>query len=115
MFIGHIDEIEKKELDSPELKGVTQQVPIGPEQGWEDYVMRVFTLQAGGHTPKHSHPWPHINYVLKGEGVLHHEGEETPIRAGSVAYLPGGTNHQFVNKSEGELSFICIVPKEGAS
>ena len=75
--------------------------------------MRVFTVQPGGHTPKHEHPWPHINYVLKGEGVLHHDGVQTPVRAGSVAYLPGGTHHQFVNNSDTELSFICIVPREG--
>lgn len=115
MFVGHIEEIEKKELNAPELEGVSKQVPIGPEQGWDDHVMRVFTVQAGGHTPKHDHPWPHINYVIKGEGVLNHDGEQTPIRAGSVAFVPGGTTHQFVNNSDAELSFICIVPKEGES
>ncbi len=113
MYIGHIDHIEGKELESPELEGVSKQVAIGPEEGWEDHVMRVFTVQPGGHTPKHSHPWPHINYVVKGEGTLQHDGEETAISAGSVAYVPGGTEHQFVNDSGGELAFICIVPKEG--
>lgn len=113
MFVGHIDEIEKTKLESPQLKGVTKQVPVGPDQGWEDHVMRVFTVEAGGHTPKHAHDWPHINYVLEGEGVLHHNGKESHIRAGSVAYVPGGTEHQFVNNSSEKLSFICIVPKEG--
>jgi len=113
MFVGHIDDIEKKEIRSPELKDVFKQAPIGPDQGWQDHVMRVFSLKAGGHTPKHSHPWPHINYVLKGKGFLHHGGEETPIRSGSVAYVPEGVEHQFVNNSEDELSFICIVPREG--
>jgi quercetin dioxygenase-like cupin family protein len=113
MFRGHIDDIEKRKLAAPGLEGVWKQAPIGPKEGWEDHVMRVFTVEAGGHTPKHAHPWPHINYVLKGNGILHHDGERTAIRAGSVAYLPGGTEHQFVNDSDAELVFICIVPKEG--
>ena len=113
MFVGHIDEIEKKQLSSSELKGVSKQVPLGPEQGWEDHVMRVFTVQAGGHTPKHQHPWPHINYVIRGKGTLYHDGAATAIRAGSVAYMPGGTEHQFVNDSDSDLAFICIVPEEG--
>lgn len=112
MFLSHIDEIDKMKLDSTELEGVWKQVPIGPEQGWEDHVMRVFTVEAGGHTPKHDHPWPHINYVVQGRGKLFHDGEETEIRAGSVAYLPGGTEHQFVNDSQEDLAFICIVPRE---
>ncbi len=113
MFVGHIEDIEKTEINSPELKGVLKQAPIGSEQGWEDHVMRIFTLKAGGYTPKHTHPWPHINYVLKGTGSLYRGDGFTPIRAGSVAYIPNGVEHQFVNDSGDELSFICIVPKEG--
>lgn len=113
MFVGHIDDIEKKEINSPELKGVLKQLAIGPEQGWEDHAMRIFTLKPGGHTPRHNHHWPHINYILKGKGTLYHGGQETQIRAGSIAYLPNGLEHQFVNNSEQDLTFICIVPKEG--
>lgn len=52
MFVSHRDEIEKKNI----AEKVIKQVLIGPEQGWEDYVMRMFTLEKEGKAPHHSHP-----------------------------------------------------------
>jgi quercetin dioxygenase-like cupin family protein len=113
MFVDHIDNIAGVKIESAEAKGITKQVPIGPEQGWEDHVMRVFTVEPGGHTPHHSHAWPHINYVLAGAGELSHSGSSSTVQAGSVAYIPGGTEHQFRNTGSEPLKFICIVPREG--
>jgi quercetin dioxygenase-like cupin family protein len=113
MFISHIDRILRKQISLEEAKGVIKQTAIGPEQGWAGHVMRVFTLLNRGFTPQHSHPWPHINYVLKGKGILFHEGEETPLEPGSIAYLPANTLHQFRSSTDDEFSFICIVPEEG--
>ena len=115
MFIDHIDNIEGRRVTATEAQGVFKQVPIGPEQGWQDHAMRVFTIESGGHTPRHSHPWPHINYVIAGEGDLFHEGSTSSVRAGSVAYIPGGTEHQFRNTGESPLKFICVVPRQGES
>ena len=113
MFISHIDTMEKKSLEGESLSKVIKQTAVGPEQGWEDYVMRVFTVGPGGHTPKHAHPWPHINYVLEGSGTLFHGGAESQIGTGSIAYVPEGTEHQFRNTGPDNLVFICIVPEEG--
>ncbi len=108
MFIGHVDEIEKVLMG-----GVEKQVLIGPQEGWGDYVMRLFTLKANQSTPRHSHPWPHIIYVLEGEGALFFEGKDNPIKGGSLLYVDPDSLHQLINKGEGEFKFICIVPKEG--
>lgn len=113
MFISHIDSIEKIKLPDGVLKGVTKQSPVGGKEGWNSHVMRVFTVEPGGHTPRHSHPWPHINYVLSGKGELFHQGETSTITGGSVAYVPDNTEHQFINNGTEELRFICIVPTEG--
>jgi quercetin dioxygenase-like cupin family protein len=75
--------------------------------------MRVFELEPGGFTPRHQHPWPHINYVVQGNGTLYLNGQENPIEAGSYAYVPGNELHQFQNTSNEVLKFICIVPSEG--
>lgn len=45
-------------------------VLVSPKEGWDGYVMRVFEVGEAGFTPKHRHPWPHINYVLEGMGEL---------------------------------------------
>ena len=106
-------EMKQIKLESPELKNVTKNTAISPEQGWDGWVMRIFTLGAEGFTPKHTHAWEHINYVVEGTGTLFLEGKENPVAAGDTAYIPAGTPHQFKNTGSGNLSFICIVPEEG--
>ena len=113
MVISHLDKLEKKEVTHPQAKDALMQVLISPEDGWEGYVMRVFEVKPGGNTPKHAHPWPHINYIIAGEGIFFHEDEEVEIRGGSYAYLPAGALHQFKNPGKLPLKFICIVPEEG--
>jgi quercetin dioxygenase-like cupin family protein len=113
MFISHEKRVERVELSGEQLKGVNKQLLIGPEEGWESHVMRQFHLATGGHTPRHTHPWPHINYVSAGKGTLFLQDQEHPIEKGSIAYVPPGTLHQFMADQGEELSFICIVPIEG--
>lgn len=113
MFVSHEDDIPAVELSSEQLKAVSKQVLIGPEQGWEGYVMRQFHIGKGGNTPRHEHPWPHINYVTGGKGSLFLEGERLRVEKGSVAYVPPGALHQFMADRGEKLSFICIVPEEG--
>ncbi len=113
MFVGHKDNIEKKVIDSPLMHAVEKQILIGPEQGWDDYVMRLFTLGKGGYAPRHAHPWPHIMYAVEGEGTLFMAGKETSLTPGSVAYVPSDIEHQVSNAGSDNFVFICIVPKKG--
>jgi len=78
-----------------------------------DHVMRVIEVEKDGYTPFHSHPWPHINYVIEGNGELKIGETVTRVTAGSYAFVPGSTMHQFRNAGDGWFRFICIVPKEG--
>ncbi len=112
MFVGNISDVEAVEVGSG-AQDSFKRVLIGPEQGWEDYVMRLFTIKKGGHTPLHSHPWPHINYVVSGEGVVVMDGKEFPICEGSYAYVPSNIEHNYRNTSSQDLLVICIVPREG--
>jgi len=113
MFLNHIDNLKAFELNGEGMQGVQKQILVSPEEGWQGWVMRRFILKKEGHTPYHRHPWPHINYVLSGEGILKTENEEKTVEAGSVAYIPADSLHQFLNKGEDDFSFICIVPEEG--
>jgi quercetin dioxygenase-like cupin family protein len=113
MIVGSSGDVLSQVVESPDAKNAAMKALIGPEQGWGDYVMRVIELGAGGHSPAHTHPWPHINYVLEGEGVLQLESEEHRLEAGHYALVPAGTFHQYRNAGEGMFRFICIVPTEG--
>lgn len=79
-----------------------KQTLIGPQEGWEGWGMRLFTLAPGGNTPRHTHPWPHINYIVSGEGVLYLGGKENNIGPGYVAYITNGAEHQFIRGHEYE-------------
>jgi quercetin dioxygenase-like cupin family protein len=113
MIVSHKSKVEEVKIDNPDVKGAFMKVLISPKEGWEGYVMRTFKLEPGGFTPRHTHPWPHINYIISGNGTLHLDGKDDAIEAGSFAYVPAEKMHQFMNTSDSILEFICIVPEEG--
>ena len=77
------------------------------------YSYRVFTVEAGGHTPFHNHPYEHMNYIIEGSGALVNEaGEETPLKAGDFALVNPSEKHQYRNKGDQPFKMICGVPKE---
>ncbi len=113
MIISHISNLDGKKIENKEVKDVMMKVLVSPKEGWNGYVMRVFEISEGGHTPRHTHPWEHINYIISGEGILHYEGKDNKIFAGSYACVPENTLHQFINTGKENLVFICIVPEKG--
>ena len=113
MFVSHTDDVDRSSVAMEGARGVLKQILIGPGEGWDNHVMRQLILEASGNTPRHSHPWPHINYITSGEGVLYLDGEEHRLTVGSIAYVPGNTEHQFINRSNDDFSFLCIVPLDG--
>ena len=113
MIVGNYKDLIAKEVLHPEAKNAKMKVLVSPEEGWKDHVMRVFELAPDGYTPKHKHPWPHINYIIEGNGELFIAGKIHEVTAGSYAYVPENELHQFRNVGNKEFKFICIVPKEG--
>jgi quercetin dioxygenase-like cupin family protein len=113
MIVANEKDVPAMVMENPEVKEAAMKALISPQQGWEGYVMRVVELGKGGYSPRHTHDWPHINYVLEGSGSLHINGKDTPIEAGSYAYVPAGSLHQYKNEGSGMFRFICIVPEEG--
>ena len=109
MFVSHRDLIEKKQIS----EYVTKQVLVSPKEGWKDHVMRMFTLEKGGKAPHHSHPWQHIIYAVEGTGNLYMEGKDSPLTAGSIAYVPDDADHQISTAGDEKFVFICIVPERG--
>lgn len=113
MFVGNVDEQEATLVVAPGAQNVLKQVLIGPREGWEGWVLRRFTLRDGGCTPRHRHPWPHVVYVLNGEGTVFLEGREHRIGPGFFAYIHGNAEHQFSSTPGRDVIFLCIVPEAG--
>lgn len=114
MKIISIDKVEKKKVGMEGANGAWKQLPLGSKDGAPVYSFRVFTLEPGGNTPYHSHPYEHMNFVIEGQGVIKNAaGEERIIQAGDFALINPDEKHQYRNNSsDKEFRMICGVPKE---
>lgn len=113
MFVDNVKNLDEIKVTAPGVVNAFKKTLIGPQEGWEGWVMRLFTLKDRGCSPRHAHPWPHINYILGGRGVLYAGEKETELAEGSIAYVPSEIEHQFVSTADEDFAFICIVPEEG--
>jgi quercetin dioxygenase-like cupin family protein len=96
------------------ITGLNKRVAIGPEIGASNFVMRIFEMQPGITSPRHSHPWEHGIYVIEGCGTaFNDEGEKTAIQKGDVIFIPPNEMHCIANAGTVPLQFICLVPPEG--
>jgi quercetin dioxygenase-like cupin family protein len=111
--VGSKNDVAEVVMSGQGIADVSKRVLVSPVDGWDGWVMRLFDVGPGGHTPRHSHPWPHINFVAAGTGTLHVGVADHALAAGSYAYVPAGVEHQFSAAAGEPLSFICIVPAEG--
>lgn len=112
--VGDKGDVSATAMAGAGIEGVVKRVLVSPEQGWEGWVMRLFDVEPGGHTPRHTHDWPHINFVADGAGELHMDGEDLEIEKGSAAFVPAGVVHQYTNTGAEPLALLCIVPERGA-
>jgi quercetin dioxygenase-like cupin family protein len=94
------------------IPGVTIRWVIGKQDGAPNFAMRVFEVQPGYGSPYHQHAWEHEVFILAGEGAVRREDGEVPVSAGSVVFVPGSEMHQFLNRGQDVLRFICVVPLE---
>jgi quercetin dioxygenase-like cupin family protein len=113
MIVSHEQNVPAVTINSPEVHNAAIKALVGEKEGWADYVMRIIELGPEGYSPRHSHPWPHINFMVQGTGALNVNGKDYAVEAGAYAYVPANAEHQFKNTGAGMFRFICIVPKEG--
>ena len=108
------DDIKLEPVSMDNVKDVTRANTIGPDQGWPEHSMRLFRIAPGGHTPFHKHDYEHVNYFIRGKGILTLDGEKHNVEANDHAYVPPNIEHQFENPFDEDLEFLCIVPRRGA-
>ena len=111
MKIGHVDELPVEAVEQTGAEGVRMRVVIGPDQGAPNFVMRVFDVEPGGHSPHHAHDFEHEVLVLAGRGTHVEEGREAVLGAGDVVYVRPGVLHQFRAAADEGLRFLCVVPR----
>lgn len=83
---------------------------LGPLLGLKKIACSVYSVPPGkGAFPYHAHSViEEMVVILEGSGMLRHEGEERPVKAGDVIASPLGEAHQITNTSEDELRYLAI-------
>lgn len=114
MKITNLDQVEKSKVTMEGAKDTYKQIPISKQDGTPSFSFRVFTIEPGGHTPYHGHPFEHLNYVIDGAGAVKTEsGDERPLSKGDFVLVLPDEVHQYKNTAmAGNLVLICAVPKE---
>jgi len=110
--VVHYTEIPAK-VFGDEAPGTSIRVLISNEQdGAPVYNMRMIEVEAGGHTPDHSHPYEHENFIVEGTGEVMIDGQVYPLEPGVVVLVPPNSRHQYRNTGNQVLRFLCSVPIE---
>jgi len=110
MKIEKSSDIKKCAVDVEGAKDVEIRWLISKEDGAENFAMRMFELQPGGHTPLHTHAHEHEVFVIEGQGVFVFEGKEHEFSAEYVIFVPANKEHQFRNAGNSLLRMLCLIP-----
>ena len=114
VIVKHLNSVESERVEMEGAVGVSVRKPITSADGTPAYSFRVFTIEAGGATPYHTHAWEHLNYIIKGRGALvDADGTEHPVEQGDFAMVLPDEKHCYKNTADdADLVMICAVPKE---
>lgn len=113
MYITSLEKVKKIIPEMAGAKDIYKQIPISRENGAPTFSFRVFTINPGGHTPLHQHPFEHVNYIIEGRGTMVAENGEHELKKGDFVLVLPGEKHQYRNPSPIQpVIMICAVPKE---
>ncbi len=102
--------IAKVAVEAEGAKDVEVRWLISKDDGANNFAMRMFELQSGGHTPLHKHEHEHEVFVLEGQGTFVYEGSEHPFSPEYVIFVPAGSEHQFKNTGNSIMRMLCLIP-----
>lgn len=111
MVVRRYTDVEAEDVKIEDAKGVKKQVLISEADGAPNFVMRRFTVERGGHTPYHTHPWEHEVYVLSGTGKIRMGENSYKLTSGTAVLVLPDEEHNFENTGNEPLEFLCFIPK----
>ena len=113
MIVRKLDAVPREAVEMDGVQGAWKQLVLGEADGVPHFSFRVFTLEPGGHTPRHRHETEHLNLVLSGRGALvDPDGNEKDLTTGDFAFVAPDELHQFRNAGQEPFVFLCAVPKQ---
>lgn len=114
MKVNHYESVASNPVEMEGASGCSVRWLLGEKDGTPTFAMRQFTVDAGGYTPKHSHPYEHEVFVLEGEGTVFEDDQARPLKSGDVVFVAPNEIHQFRNTGNQPLKFLCLIPNSAA-
>ena len=90
--VHYLDEQPEK-VDIDGAKGAVIRHIISEKDGAPNFNLRVLSIEPGGESPNHSHPWEHEFFILSGSGIGVVDNQETDIGPGDAIFVPAGVQH----------------------
>ena len=108
--LGHYTLVKKEKVPEDMAEKTWIRWLIRKEDGAPNFAMRVFEVEPGGHIKAHSHPWEHEIFVLEGVGDIRIGDRVYRVTGGFFIYIPPNVEHEYWNKGDKSLVFICLIP-----
>ena len=86
---------------------------VNEELGCRDVTQFVGVIPPG-RAPLHSHTYDEVVYVIEGNGLLHLDGEDTPISAGTCIHLPPRVEHCLENTGAEPMRVLGVFHPAGS-
>jgi quercetin dioxygenase-like cupin family protein len=112
MEIGSIGEAQLSSVEQEGAVGVSIAWLLDVNRGAPNFAMRLFRIEPGGCTPRHTHSWEHEVYVIGGSGRLWAGDQWTPLGEGSYVLVLPDEEHQFACAEGEQMQLLCMIPNE---
>jgi mannose-6-phosphate isomerase-like protein (cupin superfamily) len=84
-----------------------------PENGCRSATQFVGYIPVGA-APAHYHLYDEVIYVIEGDGMMHMDATQRPLRAGSCIHLPARTLHTLANSGPGIMRVLGVFRPAGS-
>ena len=110
MKVKQDSEVQAVPVDMDGAKDVTMKILLGPDDGSENIIVRLFTVAPGGHTPYHTHDFEHLVQARSGRGVvIDAAGGEQELVCGRSVFVAPNEKHQFANPFDEPFELTCTI------
>jgi quercetin dioxygenase-like cupin family protein len=75
----------------------------------------LYELAAGSEDPQKPHAEDEVYYIVRGRGWFRSGGEDRPVTAGTVLFVPAGEEHRFHAITEDLSLLVLFAPAEGSA
>jgi len=91
------------------FEGVTKQVPIGPNENSNNFIIRYFRVEPGKQSNRESHAHEHGVIIMHGHARLQINQDFYQLNPKDAVFISHNDLHQFTALGEEPLGFLCVV------